>query len=158
MGDTAEAYPPEEESMTVLPFRTSSSPTAGGAGPPGTTADLVGTFPAPSGGRGTFTGSYRLERLIDQFGQLAASGIFTGELQDADGRYVGLSSRRLTCAALVDTDAETHVVHIGPVDVNLLGLMVTVQDFSVGLRRDLRMLSTDLAGMHRRTPGASPDS
>ena len=142
--------------MTVLPFRTASSPTARGAGPPGTTAELVGTFPAPSGGRGTFTGSYRLERLVDQFGQLAAAGIFTGELQDADGTYVGLSSRRLTCAALVETGAEMHVVNIGPVDVNLLGLMVTVQEFIVGVRRDLPKLPTDLrSSTHRRTPGTS---
>ena len=142
--------------MTVLPFRTASSSTARGAGPPSSTAELVGTFRAPSGGRGTFTGSYRLERLVDQFGQLAAAGIFTGELHDADGAHVGLASRRLTCAAVVETDAEMHLVQVGPVDVNLLGLMVTVQEFSVGLRRELRMLSTAL-GSTRTTPGASTE-
>ena len=140
--------------MTVLPFRSLSSPSARGAGPPGTTAELVGTFAAPSGGRGTFAGSYRLERLVDQFGQLAAAGIFTGELHDADGTHVGLASRRLTCAAVVDTDAERHLVQVGPVDVNLLGLMVTVQEFIVCLRRDLRMLSTEHGSTQRR-PGAS---
>ena len=154
MGDTAEAYPTEEEPMTVRPFRTASSSPGHGAGPPSGTADLVGTFPAPSGALGTFTGTYRLERLVDQFGQLAAAGIFTGELHDADGTHVGLASRRLTCAAVVDTDAERHLVQVGPVDVNLLGLMVTVQEFIVCLRRDLRMLSTE-HGSTRRRPGAS---
>ena len=144
--------------MTVLPFRTPSTSSARGTGPPGTVAELVGTFPAPSGGRGTFTGSYRLERLVDQFGQLAAAGIFTGEMHNADGTHVGMSSRRLTCAALVETDAERHLVHIGPVDVNLLGLMVTVQEFTVGVRRDLRSLSPDLGSAHRRTTGPSTES
>ena len=139
--------------MTVLPFRTPSSSPTRGTGPPGTNAELVGTFPAPSGGRGTFTGSYRLERLVNQFGQLAAAGIFTGELHDADGTHVGMCSRRLTCAALVETDAETHLVHIGPVDVNLLGLMVTVQEFSVGLPRELPKRPTDLRSPLRRTAG-----
>jgi hypothetical protein len=128
--------------MTVLPFRTPASTTAPGKGPPGTTAELVGTFPAPSGARGTVTGTYRLERLVDQFGQLAAAGIFTGELRDADGTHVGIASRRLTCAAFVDPYAETHVVRIGPVDVNLLGFMVTVDEFCVGMGRELRALPT----------------
>ena len=142
--------------MTVLPFRTGPSANARGAGPPSGTAEIVGTFPAPSGGRGTFTGSYRLERLVDQFGQLAAAGIFTGELHEADGTHVGLASRRLTCAAVVGSDAESHLVQVGPVDVNLLGLMVTVQEFTVGMRRDLRMLSTALGSAQGRTaPGAS---
>lgn len=145
--------------MTVLPFRTASSSTARGTGPPSSAAELVGTFAAPSGGRGTFTGSYRFERLVDQFGQLAAAGIFTGELHDADGRQVGLASRRLTCAALVENDAEMHLVRIGPVDVNLLGLMVTVQEFTIGLRRDLRMLSTALGSTQgSTTPGGSTGS
>jgi hypothetical protein len=144
--------------MTVLPFRSSAASNTRGTGPPGTTVELVGTFPAPSGGRGTFTGSYRLERLVDQFGQLAAAGIFTGELHDADGTHVGMSSRRLTCAAVVETDAETHLVRIGPVDVNLLGLMVSVKEFSVGMRRDLRSLSPDVGTAHRRPTGPSAGS
>ena len=144
--------------MTVLPFRSPSSSPAPGTGPPGTNAELVGTFPAPSGGRGTFTGSYRLERLVNQFGQLAAAGIFTGELRDADGTHVGMCSRRLTCAALVETDAETHLVHIGPVDVNLLGLMITVQEFNVGLRRDLPKRPTDLGSALRRTADPGTES
>jgi hypothetical protein len=143
--------------MTVLPFRSPASSPARGPGPPGTNPELVGTFPAPSGGRGTFTGSYRLERLVNQFGQLAAAGIFTGELHDAEGTHIGMCSRRLTCAALVDTDAETHLVHMGPVDVNLLGLMVTVQEFSVGVRRDLPKRSTDMRSALRRTAGPSTE-
>src|SRR5918993_3159368 len=143
--------------MTVLPFRSSAASNTRGTGPPGTTVELVGTFPAPSGGRGTFTGSYRLERLVDQFGQLAAAGIFTGELHDADGTHVGMSSRRLTCAAVVETDAETHLVHIGPVDVNLLGLMVSVKEFSVGLPRELPKRSTAPRSALRRTARPSTE-
>jgi hypothetical protein len=68
-----------------------------------------------------------------------------------------MCSRRLTCAALVDTDAETHLVHMGPVDVNLLGLMVTVQEFSVGVRRYLPKRSTDMRSALRRTAGPSTE-
>ena len=113
--------------MTVLPFRTAASSPARGAGPPSGTADLVGTFPAPSGARGSFTGSYRLERLVDQFGQLAAAGIFTGELHDADGTQVGLASRRLTCAAVVAEQA--------------LGLHVDEQDAPGAVDDDHRVRS-----------------
>ena len=125
--------------MTVLPFRSSAdqASSAPGTGPPATTTDVVGTFQAPSGGLGLFTGTYRLERLLDEHGQLAAAGVFTGTLHDAAGDPVGTGSRRLTCAAVVSADATVYEVRLGPVDVNLLGLMVAVDEFGVAMRREL---------------------
>lgn len=123
--------------MTVLPFRTNADAPAPGTGPPEGTAELVGTFQAPSGGRGRFTGTYRLERLLDEHGQLAAAGVFTGALHEADGSHVGTGSRRLTCAAVVDPDETAYEVQLGPVDVNLLGFMVSMSEFSIAMRREL---------------------
>jgi hypothetical protein len=99
--------------------------------------EVVGTFQAPDGGRGLFTGAYRLERLVDEHGQLAAAGVFTGELHAANGSHVGTGSRRLTCAAVVGEDAVAYDLCLGPVDVNLLGFMVTVGEFNISMRRDL---------------------
>ena len=123
--------------MTVLPFRTNADAPAPGTGAPGGTAELVGTFQAPSGGRGRFTGTYRLERLLDEHGQLAAAGVFTGALHEADGSHVGTGSRRLTCAAVVDPGETAYEVRLGPVDVNLLGFMVSMSEFSIAMRREL---------------------
>jgi hypothetical protein len=132
--------------MTVLPFPGRLVTSASGAGTPVSRAALAGTFAAPSGGRGSFTGTYRLERLLTQFEQLAAVGVFTGELREADGTHIGICSRRLTCAAVVGADAVVPRVQIGPVDVNLLGFMVTVAEFSVGVRRELRDTSSAAGG------------
>ena len=123
--------------MTVLPFRTTSEKPVPGTGPPTSTPELIGTFRAPSGGRGRFTGTCRMERLLDEHGQLAAAGVFTGELHEADGSHVGTGSRRLTCAAVLGDDPTTYEVLIGPVDVNLLGFMVSINEFGIGMRREL---------------------
>ncbi len=86
--------------MTVIPFtgRTQRSGTA--APPPAAPAVVTGSFGSPSGRAGTFVGSYRLERCLSRFGQLAAALL----------------------------------VQIGPLDVNLLGFLVGVDELSVDVR------------------------
>ena len=84
--------------MTVVPFAARRRDrTAGSAHLPSATP-VTGSSPSPRGSAGTFTGTYRLERLVDQYGQAAAAGIFTGELTDGTGRPLGASSRRHTAA------------------------------------------------------------
>ncbi len=122
--------------MTVLPFTTRASARdddVGAAAP-----DLTGHFTPPGGGDGLFTGTYRLERLVDQYGQTAAAGVFTGELIGADRRRIGLASRRHVAAAEVLDDAHGRWVSLGPVDVNLLGFLVTVNAFAVRVPLDLQ--------------------
>ena len=41
-------------------------------------AVATGSFASASGGTGVYTGTYRLERFVSQFGQLAAAGVFAG--------------------------------------------------------------------------------
>jgi hypothetical protein len=98
---------------------------------------VTGTFWSPQGPAGTFTGSYRLERLLDQYGQTAAAGVFTGELVGAGGEHLGMASRRHTAATDLDPTVDAFLARIGPVDVNLLGFLVTVDEFTVAVPRAL---------------------
>jgi hypothetical protein len=103
---------------------------------------VTGTFWSPQGPAGSFTGTYRLERLLDQYGQTAAAGVFTGELVGAGGEYLGMASRRHTAAAELDTEVDAFLARVGPVDVNLLGFLVTVDEFTVTVPRTLPAPST----------------
>ena len=122
--------------MTVLPFPVRPAARAGAAGLPRTSA-VTGTFWSPQGPAGTFTGTYRLERLLDQYGQTAAAGVFTGELVGAGGERLGIGSRRHTAAAELDTAVDAYLARMGPLDVNLLGFLVTVDEFTVAVPREL---------------------
>jgi hypothetical protein len=127
--------------MTVLPFPVRPAARAGAAGP-SRTAPVTGTFWSPQGPAGAFTGTYRLERLLDQYGQTAAAGVFTGELVGAGGEHLGVASRRHTAAAVIDTEVDAFVARMGPLDVNLLGFLVTVDEFTVAVPRELPEPST----------------
>lgn len=123
--------------MTIVPFaarrrdRSTAAAHLPGASP------VIGTFPSPRGSRGTFAGTYRLERLVDQYGQTAAAGVFTGELTDGDGRHLGVGSCRHTAAAELTLAPDAFHAHLGPLDVNLLGFLVTVDEFSITVPRGL---------------------
>ena len=123
--------------MTVIPFdaRRIARPTA--IDSPRGAAIATGAFAAPSGSRGTFTGTYRVERLLDQFGQTAAAGVFTGELADADGRRVGVGSRRHTAAVEPVPGTGGGEVTMGPLDVNLLGFLVRMDEVTFAVSDEL---------------------
>ena len=130
--------------MTVTPFFTHRSerrePGTGSRLP---AADVAtGTFCSPSGRAGAFTGTYRLERFVSQFGQLAAAGVFTGELTDSDGSHIGMGSRRHTAAVEVIASSTTLLARLGPVDVNLHGFLVTIAELSL----DVDGASAEIAG------------
>lgn len=124
--------------MTVLPFPVRPPARAGAAGP-SRTAAVTGTFWfwSPQGPVATFTGTYRLERLVDQYGLTAAAGVFTGDLVGADGCQLGRASRRHTAAAELNATSDAVVARIGPLDVNLLGFLVTVNEFTVAVPQAL---------------------
>lgn len=133
--------------MTVLPFtaRTTGADDTSRQAPPDGAVQVTGRFASPGGGQGVFAGTYRLERLLDQYGQLAAAGVFTGELTDAGGERIGLASRRHTAAVEVVDASSGRSVGLGPVDVNLLGFLVTVDAFAVPVRAPSRSPSTERA-------------
>jgi hypothetical protein len=90
-----------------------------------------------AGADGVFTGTYRLERLVDQYGQSAAVGVFAGTLTSGDGERLGMGSRRHTAAAESSSTPNAIRVDIGPVDIVVLGFEVTVDAFSVIIPRNL---------------------
>ena len=95
-------------------------------------ARIQGTFRSPSGGRGTMTGWLRLERFHVISDRLCAAGVFTGELVDSKGTTIGVGSRRRTVPVEIARSLHDMAVVIGPVDVDLLGLTVSIPAFTVG--------------------------
>jgi hypothetical protein len=123
--------------MAVLPFAAVGRPAApwsraAAAGP--VVAPVTGSFRSPSARRGTFTGSYRLEGLVSWHGRLHAAGVFTGELRDADGRRIGIGARRSTDAAELVVRDELLQVRTAGADIDLLGILVTVDELRVDVQ------------------------
>jgi len=96
---------------------------------------VAGTFTAPSGAIGRFHGTYRLERLIRDLGQIAGVGVFAGELVDVDDAVVGIGSRRRTTAAVLAVGQSSLVAAMGPVEVDLIGFPVLIVPFEVAVTR-----------------------
>ena len=99
---------------------------------PARLAAATGRVAASYGRTGAFTGTYQLERFVSQFGQLAAVGVFTGTLVDADGSEIGVGSRQQTVAVEVTEGPTGVVARLGPVDVNLIGFL-RVDEIAVDL-------------------------
>jgi hypothetical protein len=118
--------------MTVIALRPRADHRIPGPLVPGQgMARIQGSFRSPRGGAGTMTGWLRLGGFVVVSGQLCAAGVFTGELLDADGTTIGVSSRRRTAPVKITRTAERLTALVGPVDVDLLGLTVAVPAFTV---------------------------
>jgi hypothetical protein len=89
------------------------------------------------------TGSLRLERFHVISDRLYAAGVFTGELLDSDGTTIGVGSRRRTVPAEIARSLHDMAVVIGPVDVDLLGLTVSIPAFTMDTGVVRRPLHTD---------------
>ena len=94
-------------------------------------ARIHGTFRSPRGGLGTMTGWLRLDRFQVVSDRLRAAGVFTGELLDSEGAKIGVCSRRKTVPAELARSLHDMAVVIGPVDVDLLGLTVSIPAFTM---------------------------
>jgi hypothetical protein len=121
-------------------------------------ARIHGTFRSPSGGLGTMTGWMRLERFHVVSDRLCAAGVFTGELLDSDGTTIGVGSRRRTVPAEITRSLHDMAVVIGPVDVDLLGLTVSIPAFTLDTGVVRRPLVCNLAGgLDNHQAEAGPD-
>ena len=120
--------------MSVIPL-TAARPLrrAGGAARPASPARLTGSFRSPSGRTGCFLGAFRVEHCGSGAGPPAVAGVVTGELTDADGSRIGVGARRLTASSTPVSGTGAHRVRIGPLDVDLLGLLVRVEAFALDL-------------------------
>lgn len=95
------------------------------------TAEVTGTYRSADGRLLRFTGSYRLERLLRQFEEPAAAGVFSGRVVEACDGGAGVASRRQTTAVRVLDLNGLPRLELGPVDVQLLGVTVAVETFTV---------------------------
>jgi len=83
---------------------------------------------------GAFTGTFNLTRFVLQNGQVAAVGTLTGTVTNAAGQTVGAIVRNLTLS-LITINATCDILHLelGPIDLNLLGLVVHVDKIVVDI-------------------------
>jgi len=115
---------------------------------------IHGTFPSPSGRVGTMTGCLRLDRFVVVSDRLFAAGVFAGELLDADGTTIGWGGRYQTAPAEIVRGLRGVTAVIGPVDVDLLGLTVSVPAFTIDSGARMRRSSRSLPEAPR--PGLEP--
>jgi hypothetical protein len=144
--------------MTVLPFVDPREHSERTATQQAESVAVRGSYRAPTGRVGRFRGSFRLERLVTEYEHPAVAGVFAGVLCDADGRQIAIASRRHTAAVEVVPLPRTSVLHLGPVDVNVHGFMVTMAETTIELANE-RLPSAWSAHEHAVTDpsaGAGP--
>ena len=117
--------------MTVIPFPHRPPPRPDPTWPPHwRSVPIHGTFPAPSGRCGMMIGSLRLEHVRVSAGQSWVDGVFTGDLFNAEGEHIGACSRRQSAPARLGESPDAPI-SVGPVEVDLMGLVVTVSAVSL---------------------------
>ncbi len=104
----------------IAPTATSAKPA-----PTAVPVPVTGTFTDATGGTGTFTGTYTINRAAQSGGALAAVGTIAGTLTDSLGATVGTVTNQAVTAPLAAAGT-CDILHLtlGPLDLNLLGLVV----------------------------------
>lgn len=125
--------------MSVIPF----PPPSGRPHPPPTAdapleARVEGTFRSPRGRTGRMTGLVRLERFSASDSRLAAVAVVSGELLEPDGTTIGVGSRRVALPASLARESGRTAAVIGPVEVDLMGLTVSLPSFRVALAHQVQ--------------------
>jgi hypothetical protein len=98
-------------------------PTAVAAKPP-----VAGSYTVPvtgtlQDGTGSVAGTFAIERFADQGGEIVAIGTFTGSVTDAAGTVTS-GTQALTLPVTAEATCDILHLELGPLDLNLLGLMV----------------------------------
>jgi len=93
----------------------------------GITVPITGTFTDAAGGIGRFAGNLNIQRFAVSNNQIIAVGTLTGTLTDSLGNVLGsiVNTVSLILNQAV-TQATCEILHLelGPLDLNLLGLVV----------------------------------
>jgi hypothetical protein len=112
--------------------------TARAATPASVTAPVTGAF-TNADGTGTFTGTFTPTSFSVVNGVLEATGLLKGTLTDADGTSLGSVSQTATlpvettgAAAAPDACNVLNLV-LGPLNLNLLGLVVTLNQVHLNI-------------------------
>jgi hypothetical protein len=95
---------------------------------------------------GSFIGSFTVTRFITQGGQVLAVGTLTGTVRDAAGVVVGTINQALTLPLLGDSFGPCEILHLelGPLDLNLLGLVVHLDRIVLDITAEQGALLGDL--------------
>ena len=99
------------------------SPAAAAASPTATSAPVTGTISQASGG-GTFTGSLTNIVVKNVDGVLTATGTLNGTLTTASGTVLQVVNQLISLPAAATGSCSVLALTLGPLDLNLLGLMV----------------------------------
>jgi hypothetical protein len=102
------------------------------------TSAVKGTF-TNSAGKGTFSGTFTPQKFSVTNGVLRATGVLKGTLTDADGTSLGTVNQTVTDS--VNTSAAANAVAgcqvlnlvLGPLNLNLLGLVVTLNQVTLNI-------------------------
>ena len=98
------------------------------AAPPSAAAvpvPVTGTFTDALGGTGTFTGTYTINRAAKAGGGLTTVGTISGTATDSTGAVVGtVTNQSITTPLQVTGTCDILHLTLGPLDLNLLGLVV----------------------------------
>ena len=92
---------------------------------------LTGTFRSPRGRSGVMIGYLRLQRLVLAPRGTFVTGVFTGELREADGSLIGVGSRRATAPADLVRDDTGLRPFVRPLQLDLMGIIIDVQGFAI---------------------------
>lgn len=113
--------------FAVAPLQGSTTATAAPRPNPnnGTPVPITGTFTDTLGGTGTFNGTFYLQKFTSSGTQMSAVGTLVGTLTDSLGTVLGSVTQSATLPAAITGSTCTILdLTVGPLDLNLLGLMV----------------------------------
>ena len=87
---------------------------------------VTGRFRSPRGRSGVMTGFLRVQRLVLAPRGALLTGVFTGQLRDADASLIGVDSRRVTAPVDLVHDDDGYIPVVRPLQLDLMGIMVDV--------------------------------
>ncbi len=120
---TGAAQPPSSVTQQAPPAAPAAKPTQSTLSTP-----ITGTFADALGGTGAFAGTFTPTRFVNQNGQLATVGTVTGTLTDSLGTVIGTVTQQATLPLQVSGTCEILHLDLGPLDLNLLGLQVHLDE------------------------------
>ena len=135
-GLTASAAGAAVTATTSTPAKTATSAPAASVG--SLTSVVKGTF-TNSAGKGTFSGTFTPQKFSVTNGVLHATGVLKGTLTNANGTSLGTVNQTVTDS--VNTSAAANAVVgcqvlnlvLGPLNLNLLGLVVTLNQVTLNI-------------------------
>ncbi|WIY06566.1 hypothetical protein QRX60_22950 [Amycolatopsis mongoliensis] len=107
------------------PASAAPAPAPAASAIPALSTPITGTFTDASGGTGTAVGTFTPTDFVADGSTLLANGVADVTLTDSAGRQVGTESRAVTVpAAVAAASCQILDLVLGPLDLNLLGLVV----------------------------------